>query len=132
MLGLILVSVAILIAGFLGSWKESSVDLLLKWAYIMVGIAIAVVVIGLIIGILRNPKSFIGLGIGLVAVAVFCLLAYFFASGTPAIGLTGMEPSAKELKLTDTILNLAYIAGAIAIVSIIAGEIRMAISDKKK
>ena len=133
MLGLILVSVVILIAGFAGGWKEGSVNLLLNWAYVMVGIAVcSVVVIGLIVGIKNDPKSLTKLGLGLVAAAVLCLIAYLFASGKPAIGITGMEPSAGELKLTDTILNLAYITGALAIVSIIAGEIRMALSDKKQ
>ncbi len=133
MLGLIVVSVIILIAGFAGGWKEGSVNLLLTWAYIMVGIAVfSVVVIGLFIGIKNDPKSLTKLGLGLAGLAVLCLIAFLFASGKPAIGLTGMDPSTGELKLTDTILNLAYITGALAIVSIIAGEIRMALSDKKQ
>ena len=40
-------------------------------------------------------------------------------------------PTASELKLTDTILNLTYFTGALAIISIIVGEIVMAVRSKK-
>ena len=35
------------------------------------------------------------------------------------------------LKFTDTILSLTYFAGAAAIIAIIVGEIRLAITNKK-
>ena len=41
------------------------------------------------------------------------------------------RPTAGELKLTDTVLNLTYILGAGAIVAIIAGEIISGILNKK-
>ena len=40
-------------------------------------------------------------------------------------------PSAQQLKLTDTILTLTYLTGGAAILSIIVGEIVMAIRNKK-
>ena len=40
-------------------------------------------------------------------------------------------PTAGELKLTDTILNLTYFTGALAILSIIVGEIIKAVRSKK-
>lgn len=138
MIGLIVISVVILIWGFAAGWADgmtpkAATDVLLAWAYIMVGIAVvAVVVPGLIIAIKNDPKSLVKLGIGAAAVAVLCLVAFLFASGKPAMGLTGMEPTAGELKLTDTILNLTYIVGVASIIAIIAGEIRMAMNDKKK
>ena len=52
------------------------------------------------------------------------------AKGNPAIGLTTDQPDFQTLKLTDSILNLTYIVGAAAIVSIIIGEIVMAIRNK--
>jgi len=59
-------------------------------------------------------------------------IAYLLASGAPAIGYSGaVPPTASELKMTDTILNLAYIVGAFAILSIIAAEVVMAIRNKK-
>lgn len=137
MIALIIVSVVILIWGFAAGWNEgfepkAATNVLLGWTYVMVVIAVAAVIIpGAIIAIKNDPKSLVRFGIGIAGCAVLCLIAYVFASGNPAIGLTGMDPSKTELKLTDTILNLTYIVGACAIIAIVAGEIRMAMKDKK-
>ena len=140
MVALILVSVAILVWGFVSGFatpKPGSVALpptnvLLTWAAIMICLALfAWIVIGLIINIKNDPKSVIKMGIGLVAIAALCFVAYLFAKGDPAIGYTGKPVTAGMLKLTDTILNLTLITGVGAIVAIIAGEIRMAIANKK-
>jgi hypothetical protein len=54
------------------------------------------------------------------------------ASGAPAVGYSGAKlPSASELKMTDTILNLAYLVGGVAILSIIFSEVWMSIRNKK-
>ena len=133
MVALLIVSVVLLVLGFAGGWKEGNVDALLVWTYVMVGLAIAaVVIVGLVIGTINNPKSLVKLGIGLVAVAVVCFIAYLIAPGDPALNLTTMEqPSAPMLKLTDTILYLTYFAGIVAVLSIVVGEIRLAITNKK-
>ena len=70
------------------------------------------------------------LGIGLVAVVVVCLLAYLLAAGKPAMGMQ-VQPDAATLKLTDTILNLTYFVGILAVLAIIVGEVRLAIVNKK-
>ena len=128
---LLLVSVALLVWGFAAGWKEGNVDTLLGWTYIMVGLAIAaVVIVGLIIGALNDPKSLVRLGIGLVCVAAVCFVTYLIAPGAPATGLLE-QPSAGTLKLTDTILYLTYFAGIVAVLSIVVGEIRLAITNKK-
>ncbi|MBR0301245.1 MAG: hypothetical protein IJQ93_13145 [Bacteroidales bacterium] len=129
---LIVVSVVLLFVGFAGGWKESNVDTLLGWTYAMVALALAaVVIVGLVIGAMNEPKSLVKLGIGLVCVAVVCFLAYLIAPGAPAVNLTTEQPSAASLKLTDTILYLTYFAGILAILAIVAGEIRLAITNKK-
>ena len=134
MIVLILISVAILVWGFIKGFVSNdgqAVDLLLYWAYIMIAIAvICCIVIGLIISIKNDPKSLVKLGLILVCAAVLCLVAYLLAPGNFAIGREGMD-SALTLKLTDTILNLTYICGGAAILAIIVGEIRMAIVNKK-
>ena len=128
---LIIVSVVLLVLGFTAGWKESNVDTLLTWTYIMVGLAIAaVLIVGLVIGAINDPKSLVKLGIGLVVVAVVCFLAYLIAPGAPAMGML-QQPSAATLKLTDTILYLTYFVGIVAILSIVVGEIRLAITNKK-
>ena len=131
---LIVVSVALLVWGFVAGWDKgnvATVDALLGWTYIMVGLAIAaVVIVGLVVGAINDPKSLVKLGIGLVCVAVVCFLAYLIAPGAPAMGML-QQPSAATLKLTDTILYLTYFAGIVAVLAIVVGEIRLAITNKK-
>lgn len=134
---LILVSVAILVWGWVKGFPATvaddngTVDPLLYWAYVMIGIALfSILVVGLIIAIRNNPKVLVKYGLVLAGVAVLCLISYMLAKGNPAIGLTTDQPDFQTLKLTDSILNLTYIVGAAAIVSIIIGEIVMAIRNK--
>ena len=136
MLALVVISVVLLVWGFLAGFEANdgrAVEVLLWWAYIILGIAVAAVVIfGLIISAKNDPKSLVRLGIGLLAIAAICFVAYLFAPGKMPLQWTNAKvPTASELKLTDTILNLTYIAGALAIISIVVGEIRMAIASKK-
>ncbi len=131
MVALLIVSVVLLVLGFAGGWKEGNVDALLGWTYIMVGLALAaVVIVGLVVGAINDPKSLVKLGLGLVAVAVVCFIAYLIAPGAPAMGMLE-QPSQATLKLTDTILYLTYFAGIVAVLSIVVGEIRLAITNKK-
>lgn len=136
MVVLILISVAILVWGFsagfaVGDEALPATNVLLTWAAIMIGIALFCwIVIGLIISVKNDPKSIVKMGIVLVGIAVVCLLAYLLAKGDPVPG-AAVTATAGELKLTDTILNLTLIAGVGAIVAIIVGEIRLALSNKK-
>ena len=136
MVVLILISVAILVWGFSAGFANGSealpaTNVLLTWAAIMIGIALFCwIVIGLIISVKNDPKSIVKMGIVLVGIAVVCLLAYLLAKGDPVPG-AAVTATAGELKLTDTILNLTLIAGVGAIVAIIVGEIRLALSNKK-
>jgi len=134
MLVLIVVSVVLLVLGFVKGFETSDgklVDTLLRWTYVMVGIAIfSAIIVGLLINIKNNPKSLIKLLIGLVAVAAICAIAYVLAPGNPAVALTTEQPGQSVLKLTDTILNLTYFAGGVAILSILVGEIVMAVRNK--
>ena len=134
MVAFIVISVAILVWGFSVGFEYKDnlpVDVLLALGYIMIGLALAaVIVVGLIVGAMNNPKSLIKTGIVLVGVALIALVAYFIAPGSPAVG-TDIESTASTLKLTDTILYLTYFAGIVAILSIVAGEIRLAISNRK-
>ena len=137
MVVLILISVAILVWGFSAGFATPdkvalpATNVLLTWAAIMIGIALFCwIVIGLIISVKNDPKSIVKMGIVLVGIAVVCLLAYLLAKGDPVPG-AAVTATAGELKLTDTILNLTLIAAVGAIVAIIVGEIRLAISNKK-
>ena len=133
---LLLISVVLAVWAFTrfgGSGEGAAVETMLYWAYAMLIIAlVAVLCIGLYITATTNPKSLVRIGIAIAAAAGLCLVAYLLASGKPALGFTGATPpTAGELKLTDTVLNLTYILGAGAIVAIIAGEIISGILNKK-
>ena len=137
MVVLILISVAILIWGFVAGFNDGPTALpptnaLLTWAWIMIGIAVFCwLVIGLIVSVVNDPKSLVRIGLVLVGAAVLCLVSYLLASGAPAMGYTGDPVTPGTLKLTDAILNLTYICGAAAILAIVVGEIRMDIVNKK-
>lgn len=136
MVVLILISVAILVWGFsagfaIGDEALPATNVLLTWAAIMICIALFCwIVIGLIISVKNDPKSIVKMGIALVGIAVVCLVAFLLAKGDPVPG-AAVTATSGELKLTDTILNLTLIAAVGAIVAIIVGEIRLAISNKK-
>ena len=137
MVVLILISIAILVWGFSAGFATPdkvalpATNVLLTWAAIMIGIALFCwIVIGLIVSVKNDPKSIVKMGIVLVGIAVVCLIAYLLAKGDPVPG-AAVTATDGELKLTDTILNLTLIAGVGAIVAIIAGEIRLAIANKK-
>ena len=134
---LMILSVAVLLWGMIKGYPATvaedngTVDPLLYWAYIVLGIAlVSVICVGLYVTATTNPKGLIKIGIAVLAAAVLFGICYLLASGAPAINCT-KPTTPSELKMTDTILNLAYIVGGAAILSIIAGEVFMAIRNKK-
>ena len=137
MLVLILVSVGLLVWGLVVGFTTNdgqAVDVLFYWAYVMVGLAVASwVLVGLVLMAKNNPKSLIKVGIVLVVAAALAFVAYLLAPGNPAVGRENISPAdtLATLKLTDTVLNLTYFAGAAAVVAIIIGEIRLAIINRK-
>lgn len=136
---LIAVSVALLVWGAAGGFLANDakpIDAMLYWAYVMLAIGVVGwVVVGGVIAIKNNPKALVKGGILLLGCAALCLVAYLLAPGTPAFGRENPvlfpDDTPGMLKLTDTILNLTYILTVVAIVSIIVGEIRMSITNRK-
>lgn len=131
---LIVISAALIVWGFSAGFTTNdgqATDVLIYWAYAMVALGLlSWVVLGGIMSVKANPKSLIKGGLVLVGLAVIVLVAYFLAPAHPAFGREGQD-AISTLKLTDTMLNLTYFAGAAAIVAIIAGEIRLAINNRK-
>ncbi|MBO4585910.1 MAG: hypothetical protein J5675_04840 [Bacteroidales bacterium] len=134
---LLILSVVVLLWGTIKGYPATvaedngTVDPLLYWAYIVLGIALAAVIgVGLYVTATTNPKGLVKIGIAVVAAAVLFGICYLLASGAPALNCS--KPTTPgELKLTDTILNLAYLVGGAAILSIICGEVMMTIRNKK-
>ena len=147
MWALILISVALVVVGFATGWPAiengkpvepgysdflPNVSRLLGWAYVVVGITlIAVVVIGLVIGVVNDPKSIVKLLIIVLGIAVVCYIVYRIAPGSAAQGNFEKAPDADTLKLTDTVLYLTYFTGIVTVCSIIVGEIRLFIANRK-
>lgn len=134
MLGLIVISFALLVIGFIAGFESNGgamTDVLLYWAYAMIALTIiSVIVVGVIISFKNNPKSLVKIGAVVVAVAAVCLLVYLISPGKPAMGMLS-QPDQNTLKLTDTMLNLTYIAGVAAIISIVFGEVLASVRNKK-
>ena len=77
----------------------------------------------------NNPKSLIKALLVIVGIAALVAIAYALSSGDPVVNVKN-QPSATWLKLTDTIMLLVYILGGAAILSILFGVIRNAITNK--
>ena len=134
---LLILSVVVLLWGMIKGYPATvaedngTVDPLLYWAYIVLGIALAAVIgLGLYVTATTNPKGLIKIGIAVVGAAVLFGICYLLASGAPALNCS-KPTTPTELKMTDTILNLAYLVGGAAILSIIFGEVLMTIRNKK-
>lgn len=101
-----------------------AVDLLLYWAYVMVGLTLAaIIVVGIIISAMTNPKGLLKTGIVVLGCAVIVAVAYFLAPGSEAVGYVGPQPDSQTLKFTDTVLNLTYLSCVAAIVAIVVGSV---------
>ena len=131
---LALISVAVMVWGSATGFTSNggvAVDVLLRWGYVLMIAAVALVVIlGIIMGGVADPKSLKNLGLGLLVMVVLGCIAYFTASDAPLVGWTRTQPDAQTLKITDTLIKLVYLLGAGAILSILVGEIVSAIRNK--
>lgn len=132
---LMVLTVGVLVWGLLTGFEANdgaATNVLLYWAYTVIGIALAAVIcVGIFIRATTDPKSLVKLCVVVVGVAALAGIVYLVSPGNPAIGFSGVTPpSASELKLTDTILNLAYIVGGCALLSIVVGEVVMSIRKK--
>ncbi len=127
----LLISVGVALYAFIKGFNDASVDLLFYWTYAMIALAIlAIIFVAGAIGIKNDKKFLKKLLIIVGGAAVVCAAVYFLSPGAPAIGLA-QQPSSTTLKLTDTVLNLTYVVGVAAIISVIVGEIYKGIRNKR-
>ena len=131
---LIVISVALLVWGFVSGFEANdgaAVDVMFYWTYLMLAIAgVAIVVLGIALAAVNNPKSLIKLAGILVGICAVVGVVYAVSAGNPAVGML-QQPDASTLKLTDTVLNLTYLAAGLAILSIVVGEIIATVRNKK-
>lgn len=131
---LIIISFLILVWGSISGWEGgdgTKVDVLLRWAYILLIVAVAAAVLAaVVISGLNNPKSLIKGLIGIAVVLALCYVVYLASSSEPLVGYIGEQPTEKTLKMSTALLNITYIVGGCAILSIIIGEV-LALFRKK-
>lgn len=134
MLALIVISVAIFVFGWIYGFETNNniaVDALFIWAYAMVCVALlSIVVIGGVIGAKNDKKFLVKIAAVVLGTAALSAVVYFISPGAPAVGIAE-QPSDSTLKLTDTILNLTYLCGGVAILSIVVGEIVKGVRNRK-
>ncbi len=121
-----IISVAITVWGFMGAFEQNGnlgVDVILQWAYGLFTASIALVILGVLLNLMSNPKSLVKSGLGIIIIAAVVAVAYFTSTGSPLVGYMGVQPDVTELKLTETLLSLVYILGGAAIISILIGEV---------
>lgn len=133
---LIALGVGIVILGFLKGFTENDghyTDVLLKTTYWLFGITlVSFLVLGLILGLLNNPKGILKLAIFLVLIGAFALIAYILAPGKELVGYLGEQPTPGVSKLADATLYLTYFAVAGVVLAIIVGGVYRLISGFKK
>lgn len=118
---LLAVSVLTVVLFFAG---VTDVDLMLEWAYVLLGATVAAAILFPVIGIVQNPKGALRSLVGLIIVAVVLGISYALASDVPVPNSAGgLFDNAATLKLTDTGLFATYAAMAVAILSAIIGEV---------
>ena len=107
------------------STKIDLVAILLYWAYVMLVVGVcAMVIVSFVVGTVNDPKTVIRLLVVLALAAAVIALAYFTASGDPAVGIAaGKQPEAGVLKVTDTIFNLTMIMAVATVASMLFGWI---------
>lgn len=135
--------------------RDKAVDLLLYWSYAMVILAVVAIVISLVLHSIVSPKYLVKFGIIAVLSVLIIGSTYFIVKGSTPEGFeyktwvkvsqeTGAEEQVgyatsdgsitvtnSDLKLTDTVLTLTYLAVGLAIVSILGAAVMDQVNKKK-
>lgn len=117
-----LISALTIVLYFAGA--VTSVDMMLNWAYIVLGIAIVCVVVFPAYTLALNPKGAIRSLVGLLILLVVLGVCYALGSSDTVVTAGSVYENPVQLKVTDMGLYATYIALAAAILSIIVCEIR--------
>ena len=123
MLGIGVLLVLLFYLGVTG--VSQSVDLMIRWTYILLFLAIVCAVVFPLVNLVKNPTGAMRTLVGLGVVVVILLISYLAASDAPITTSAGnVVDDATTLKLSDMGIISAYIALALSIIVIIWGEIR--------
>lgn len=116
---LIIISVAAIVVGI-----TASVDIMLRWAYVLLILTIGLSVLMPLFGILKNPKSAVRGLIGLAIIVAVFLAAYAMSSAEPIPLPSGdVLDNEMALRFSDTALYATYFMFAGVILSIVGSEL---------
>jgi uncharacterized protein YacL len=117
---------AVLFGWILAGNESSGVDLMLRWMYVMLGLAVGLMLIMSLFALAQNPKSAVQALAGLAAVLVIVGISFALSSAEPVTTPTNYYDNPVGLRVADTALYAMYILMAGAVVAIILGELRNA------
>lgn len=124
---LMAVSVLVIIFGWLLAKDEGAgVDLMLRWTYVVLGLAVGLILIMSLFSMAQNPKGALGGLLGLVVLLVIIGVSYALSSDTPIQTQTALYDNPFQLKISDTMLYSTYILLAGSVVAILLCELRNA------
>jgi len=122
---IMIISVVLALLFFTGVMgDDQAADVLLRWGYIVMGIAVASVIVFPLLTLSQNPKGALRGLIGLGALVVLVGICYLFASDAPVYAPGAVYDDPAVLKLTDTELYVAYVMLIVTIGSILFCEIK--------
>ena len=128
LLGISVITLIYFLVTMVQGTEDAGVDIMLKWAYVMLAVCVLVAIIFPVVDMFTSPK---GAGktllyfVGFVAIIGVC---YLLSSAEPVVNSAGgFFEDPFTLKLTDTGLYTAYIALAITIIVAIGSEIAAAL-----
>lgn len=131
LLALLILGFAMGIWGYAAGFNDASVNTILRLSYVMVIAGIVLIVLlGLVLGAINNPKSLVKSGLVVLGAAILVAIAFLTAKGAPAQGFVGQQPEFTTLRNTDAILTITYIVFFASIAAIILGMIVNAIRSK--
>ncbi|MBR2947109.1 MAG: hypothetical protein IKC17_00770 [Bacteroidales bacterium] len=104
--------------------STNMLDGLLGWTYLLLFAAIILVILLSVINMVGNRKALKKTGFLLLLTIVLVVVSYILASGEPVAVNIATPPTAGELKMTDTLLNLTYFLLGGSFVALIWGSLR--------
>ena len=118
----VLLAISVVSVALLPIMGEESVGIMLTWAYILLGLTVAVSIILPLINLIKNPKGAIGTFVGLAIVVVVMGVCYALASDLPVVNSAGgffEDPT--SFRMIDMGLDATEVALSAAIVISIFG-----------
>ncbi len=104
--------------------QAATIDPLFIWTYILVAVAILALIIVPLPYMIKNPKSLVKFGLGIVALGVVVLVAYILATDSPLPFIENAAEKNTWSKWADVNIISMYILTVLALVAILLSSIK--------